>query len=97
MKILNVIQGTHIGGMEQSSLLLMRELISLGHDISLLSLTKMGLLKKDLEESNIKSRGFPYKGPGGLLDLLNYRSYISSEKADAIMQTGHSLGECSPY
>ena len=63
MKILNVIQGTHIGGMEQSSLLLMRELISLGHDISLLSLTKMGLLKKDLEESNIKSRGFPYKGP----------------------------------
>jgi len=91
LKILNVIQGTHIGGMEQSSLLLMRELISLGHDISLLSLTKMGLLKKDLEESNIKSRGFPYKGPGGLLDLLNYRSYISSEKADAIMQTGHSL------
>ena len=91
MKILNIIQGTHIGGMEQSSLFLMRELISLGHDISLLSLSKMGLLKKDLEKSNIKSKGFLYKGPGGILDLLNYRGFISSEKADAIMQTGHSI------
>ena len=41
--------------------LLMRELISLVYDISLLSLAKMGLLRKDLEESNIKSAGFPYK------------------------------------
>ena len=91
MKILNIIQGTHIGGMEQSSLLLMKEMIALGHEISLLSLTQMGQLEKNLKESNIESEGFQYRGPGGILDLLNYRKYISSKKVDAIMQTGHSV------
>ena len=88
MKILNIIQGTHIGGMEQSSLFLMRELISLGHDISLLSLSKMGLLKKDWKSLISKAR-FSIYGTGWNLDLLTRVSF--SEKADAIMQTGHSI------
>jgi glycosyltransferase involved in cell wall biosynthesis len=91
LKILNVIQGTHIGGMEKSSLLLMKEMVSLGHQISLLSLTKLGLLRPYLDQLNIYSTGFPYRGPGGILDLSNYRRVINSRKIDAIMMTGHSL------
>lgn len=91
MKILNVIQGTHIGGMEKSSLLLMKEMTSLSHQISLISLTKLGLLTPHLAKLNIASEGFLYRGPGGILDFFNYRRSINSNKADAIMMTGHSL------
>ena len=91
MKILNVIQGTHIGGMEKSSLLLMKEMTSLSHQISLISLTKLGLLTPHLAKLNIASEGFLYRGPGGILDFFNYRRSINSNKADAIMMNGHSL------
>jgi hypothetical protein len=77
--------------MEQSSLLLMKEMIALGHTISLVSLTQMGQLEKNLEESNIENEGFQYRGPGGIWDLFNYRRCISSKEVDAIMQTGHSV------
>ncbi len=91
MKILNVIQGTHIGGMEKSSLLLMKALRGLNHQVKLISLTKLGLLKPYLDELNIDSEGFSYRGPGGILDFFNYRRSIISKKSDAIMMTGHSL------
>ncbi len=77
--------------MEQSSLLLMKEMISQGHQISLISLTKLGLLSKELDESNIESIGFSYRGPGGILDLRNYRKRINLIKPESIMMTGHSL------
>ena len=77
--------------MEKSSLLLMQALRDLDHQVRLISLTKLGLLEPYLDELNIDSEGFSYRGPGGILDLFNYKRSVNSKKSDAIMMTGHSL------
>lgn len=44
MKILFIMQCANLGGMEQSTLLLMAELKQIGHEVELLSLNEMGPL-----------------------------------------------------
>ena len=63
MKILNILQGTSLGGMEQSSLTLMKYMQNIGCDFDVLSLTPFGKLKSKLDESGINSRDSSYVGP----------------------------------
>ena len=91
MQILNIMQGTHIGGTEKSSLTLMQEMQKRGIQFSVMSLTAMGKLKTHLDDSSIPYVGFDYKGLGGWKSFFSYRNYIKSIKADAIMMTGHNL------
>ena len=91
MKILNILQGTSLGGMEQSSLELMRSMKSLGCDFEVLSLTPFGPLKTKLDNENIKSKDSLYKGTGGWRSFLDIKSKISKADAESIMMTGHSL------
>lgn len=91
MKILNILQGTSLGGMEQSSLTLMNYMQNIGCDFDVLSLTPFGKLKSKLDESGISSRDSSYFGPGGILSLFEIRKKIKQSNAEAIMMTGISL------
>ena len=73
MKILNILQGTSLGGMEQSSLTLMKYMQNIGCDFDVLSLTPFGKLKSKLDESGINSRDSSYVGPGGIFSLFEIR------------------------
>ena len=91
MKILNILQGTGLGGMEQSSLELMRGMISLGCSFEVLSLTPFGPLKAKLDKENISATDSSYKGMGGWRSFFDIKSKIAHSDADSIMMTGHSL------
>tara|TARA_B100000945_G_scaffold143283_1_gene114641 strand:+ start:2943 stop:4046 length:1104 start_codon:yes stop_codon:yes gene_type:complete len=91
MKILNILQGTSLGGMEQSSLTLMKNMQKLGCEFEVLSLTPFGKLKAKLESADINSNDTSYSGIGGWMSFFDIRSKIQSSNADAIMMTGHSL------
>ena len=91
MKILNILQGTGLGGMEQSSLELMRGMISLGCSFEVLSLTPFGPLKAKLDNENISAIDSSYKGMGGWRSFFDIKSKIAHSDADSIMMTGHSL------
>ena len=91
MKILNILQGTSLGGMEQSSLTLMKNMQKLGCEFEVLSLTPFGKLKAKLENADINSSDTSYSGVGGWMSFFDIRSKIQNSNADAIMMTGHSL------
>lgn len=91
MNILNIIQGTGLGGMEQSSFNLMKQMSSSGYEFTVLSLTETGRLKIHLDEIGVPCIGFEYKGPGGFLSYFNYKRVIRESNPDAIMMTGISL------
>tara|TARA_B100000767_G_scaffold274997_1_gene309954 strand:+ start:1042 stop:2151 length:1110 start_codon:yes stop_codon:yes gene_type:complete len=91
MKILNILQGTSLGGMEQSSLELMRSMKRIGCDFEVLSLTPFGSLKTKLDIENIKAKDSMYKGLGGWRSFLDIKLKISETDAESIMMTGHSL------
>lgn len=91
MKILNIMQGTHIGGTEKSSLTLMKEMQKEGVAFHVMSLTSMGKLQAHLDQARIKYTGFSYEGFWGWRSYRKYRSFIKASDADAIMMTGHNL------
>tara|TARA_B100000780_G_scaffold114742_1_gene80435 strand:+ start:4024 stop:5127 length:1104 start_codon:yes stop_codon:yes gene_type:complete len=91
MKILNILQGTSLGGMEQSSLSLMRNMQMIGCKFEVLSLTPFGALEGKLKEADIKSNDSLYRGRGGWKSFFDIRSKILNSDADSIMMTGHSL------
>ena len=91
MHILNIMQGTHIGGTEKSSLILMTHVKEHGNEFSVLSLTEMGKLSSHLDDAGIPYIGFPYKGIGGWRSFFKYRKQIKKASADAVMMTGHNL------
>ena len=91
MNIINIIQGTGLVGLEQSSLNLMRQMSGMGCNFSVLSLTETGRLKPHLDELGIPCVGLKYKGPGGLLSYLDYKDVIMNANPDAVMMTGNSL------
>lgn len=91
MKILNIIQGTGLGGMEQSSLNLMTEMKKLGCSFTVLSLTRTGRLKSHLDKLDIPCIGVEYKGIGGFLSYFSYKEEIKKINPEAIMMTGNSL------
>ena len=91
MKILNLIQCTNLGGMEQASLRLMRGLMEQGNDLQLLSLNPVGRLGPLLQEAGIPHEGLPYLGKGGWRSYGLLKEKLKSLHADAMIMTGHHL------
>jgi glycosyltransferase involved in cell wall biosynthesis len=91
MKILILIQCTNLGGMEQATLLLARELKMQGHDIEFLSLNPVGELGDLLKEEDIPVSGMEYRGRLGWRSFLPLRRKLKSRSADALIMVGHNL------
>lgn len=89
MKIVNVIQGTNLGGMEQASLSLMIGLKRLGHTLSIISLNPIGSLGPLLLENRIAAKGLPYLGRAGWRSFFLLRDALRNSNADALIMTGH--------
>ena len=69
MHILNLMQCTNLGGMEQASLKLMRGLLRRGHSCHVVSLNPLGKLAESLSQSGITAEGVRYAGRGGWKSL----------------------------
>jgi glycosyltransferase involved in cell wall biosynthesis len=91
MKIINIMQGTDLGGMEQASLRLMLGLKELGHSLEVLSLNPIGSLGHLLQKHSIPARGLRYLGKGGWRSYLPLKRELHRVKADALLMTGHHL------
>jgi len=91
MRILNVMQCTNLGGMEQASLRLMTGLQARGHGCQVLSLNPLGGLAPLLETSGIAAEGLAYRGRGGWRSAVELRGRLASVRADALIMTGHNL------
>jgi glycosyltransferase involved in cell wall biosynthesis len=91
LKILNLIQCANLGGMERSSLRLLRGLQARGHDCQLLSLNPIGALGPLLDSAGIQHEGLPYAGKGGWRILLQLRRKLATSEAHALLMTGHHL------
>jgi glycosyltransferase involved in cell wall biosynthesis len=86
-----IIQCTNLGGMEQSALLLMKELQRQGHECEALSLNPVGKLGGRLESQNIPVQGLEYRGAGGWMSFLKLRRMLKRIQADAMVMVGHNL------
>lgn len=91
MKIVNIIQGTDLGGMEQASLRLMVGLKERGHSVEVVSLNPIGGLGPLMVEHNIPAVGLPYLGRGGWRSFPLLRRTLRAVQADAMLMTGHNL------
>lgn len=91
MHILNIMQCTNLGGMEQSNLLRLKGLQSRGHSVRLVSLNPLGLLAPRLEAARIPSMGLDYRGRFGWQSLPSMRRAFADPVADAVLMTGHNL------
>jgi glycosyltransferase involved in cell wall biosynthesis len=91
MKILALIQCANLGGMEQSTILLLTELRSLGLDIELLSLNDIGPLGPVLEQQRIPAVAVGYRGKWGWHSFLPLRRALRAREADALVMVGHNL------
>lgn len=91
MRLLNVIQCTNLGGMEQASLLLMKGLKTRGHEVELISLHPPGSLGPLLEQSGIPIRTVNYEGRGGWRSLAAMIHTFRSGDYDAVLLTGHNF------
>ena len=89
MKILNVIQGTNLGGMEQASLSLMIGLKKLGNTLSVISLNPIGSLGPLLLKNGIAAIGLPYRGIGGWRSFFLVKKALRESNSDALIMTGH--------
>ena len=84
-------EGTELGGTEQSSLQLMKGLQNYGHELIVFSLTPIGGLKEQLDKNNIKVYGFDthYYNFFKVLFLLKKKMNIINP--DYIIMTGGNL------
>ena len=91
MKILNIMQCTNLGGMEQASLRLMVSLQERGHSCEVISLNPIGKLGPLLNENCISAMGLTQLGKGGWRSFLALRRALQAAKADTLIMTGHHL------
>lgn len=91
MQIVNIMQCTELGGMEQSAFRLMRGLQSRGHQCSVVSLTPLGKLGPYLEEASIPAIGLAYRGKLGWRSFPALRRTLKNQNADALIMTGSNL------
>ncbi|NJL07918.1 MAG: glycosyltransferase [Methylacidiphilales bacterium] len=91
MRILNLMQCTNLGGMEQASLRLMSALMRRGHRCQVLSLNPIGRLGPLLAEAGIDAEGIEYRGKGGWRSIIDLRRRLRAIEADAMIMTGHNL------
>ena len=91
LRILNILQCSNLGGMEQASLRLMEALQSRGHQLSVVSLHALGSLSPALQARGIPASGLDY-GHSPLWRLTwRLRREISIHSPDALLLTGHSF------
>lgn len=91
MKIINIMQCTNLGGMEQSALRLMIGLQEQGHLCEVISLNKVGPLGPLLAQQGIPFTGLSYQGKGGWRSFPKLWRTLRTVKADALIMTGHNL------
>ena len=91
MRIVNIMQCTELGGMEQSSFRLMAGLQQRGHRCSVVSLTPLGKLRPHLEAEGIPATGLSYRGKLGWRSFPDLRRALASQDADALIMTGSNL------
>lgn len=91
MEILNVIQCANLGGMEQSSLRLMRSMQALGVQSQLLSLHPVGNLAPLLDDAGIAHAGLRYRGPAGMGIIGDLARELQHRRVDRVVMTGPHL------
>jgi glycosyltransferase involved in cell wall biosynthesis len=91
VKILNVIQCTNLGGMEQSNLLACKGLLARGHGIEAVSLTPVGEMAPLMREAGIPTTGIRYRGRGGWRSIPEMVQQFQGCAADALIMRGHNL------
>jgi glycosyltransferase involved in cell wall biosynthesis len=91
MKILILIQCTNLGGMEQSTLLFIRELIRIGIQVEVLSLNSVGDIGPALEKEGVTVKGIPYRGKFGWRSYFRVRRALRESDADHLVMVGHNL------
>ena len=91
MKILALIQCANLGGMEQSTVLLLDEFLKMGHEVELLSLNDIGPLGPVLQQHDIPASAVGYRGWSGWRSFLPLRRVLRTKRADALVMVGHNL------
>lgn len=91
MHILNIMQCTNLGGMEQASLRLMKGLQQLGHSCRVLSLNPLGEIEPLLAEADIAAEGMTYSGIGGWQSYKMLSHRLAGIQANGLLMTGHNL------
>jgi glycosyltransferase involved in cell wall biosynthesis len=91
MHLLNLIQCTELGGMEQSSLRIMAGLQDRGHSWAVVSTNPIGRLGPLLEKHGIPAEGVPFRGLAGWRTHLRLRAAVRRHPADAVLMTGPTL------
>jgi glycosyltransferase involved in cell wall biosynthesis len=91
MRILNLIQCTELGGMEQSSLRIMAGLQARGHQFVVVSTNPVGRLGPLLADHHIPVEGVPFRGWAGWRSHLQLRAAVRRQPADAVLMTGPTL------
>jgi glycosyltransferase involved in cell wall biosynthesis len=93
MHILNVMQCTELGGMEQASLRLMAGLQRRGHSCEVVSVNAVGRLGPALAAQGITTVGVPFRGKLGWRSHLRLRRAVRGGlgRADALLMTGPTV------
>lgn len=94
MRILQIIQCTELGGMEQCSYLLMQALQGHGYEFRAVSLHPLGKGKNLLARMGVPAVGCPYRGKFGLLSHHILRREVKRGPADLVMVVGPSVSSC---
>lgn len=91
MRILNIMQCTHLGGTEQLALLCMAGLQARGHQCEVVSLNPIAELGPLLDTNHIPAKGLVYRGRAGWRSLVPMHQAFRSVPAQAVMMTGHNF------
>jgi len=91
MHILNMMQCTNLGGMEQASLRLMQVLQKRGYSFEVVSVNALGPLAPKLAESCISAVGVPFEGRMGWRSHFRLRRVLRPIQADTVFMTGPTL------
>lgn len=91
MHILNLIQCTDLGGMEQSALRILVGLKGRGHSCTVVSTNPIGRLGPLLKERDIPHEGVPFLGRAGWRSHFQLRAAVRRHHADAAIMTGPTL------
>lgn len=91
MRILNILQCSNLGGMEQASLGLMEALQVRGHKLSVLSLHALGPLSPALQARCIPALGLGYGRVPMWCIIWRLRRQLRLQSPEALLLTGHSL------
>jgi glycosyltransferase involved in cell wall biosynthesis len=93
MHVLNLIQCTELGGMEQATMRVLAGLQARGHTCTVVSTNPVGALGPLLASQRVPAVGVPFRGRGGWRSHPRLRAVVRSAaaKADAVLMTGPTV------